>query len=32
MVVFIKDFLARVHESEAEEIACLNLDFFWIDR
>lgn len=32
MVGFIKKFLAKVHESPAEEIACLNLDFFWIKR
>ena len=32
MVGFIKKFLKRVHESPAEEIACFNLDFFWIRR
>jgi len=32
MVGFIKEFLKTVHASPAEEIACLNLDFFWIDR
>jgi uncharacterized protein (TIGR02147 family) len=32
MVVVIKDFLAEVKASPAEEIACLNLDFFWIKK
>ncbi|OQW48217.1 MAG: hypothetical protein A4S09_13995 [Proteobacteria bacterium SG_bin7] len=32
MAVFIKKFLERVHNSSAEEIACLNLDFFWIRK
>lgn len=32
MTVFIKNFLDRVHESPAEEIACFNLDFFWIKK
>lgn len=32
MVDFIKNFLDRVHESPAEEIACFNLDFFWIKK
>jgi Domain of unknown function (DUF4423) len=32
MAIFIKKFLDRVHASEAEEIACLNLDFFWIKK
>jgi uncharacterized protein (TIGR02147 family) len=32
MVQFIKTFLARTHESPAEEIACFNLDFFWISK
>jgi hypothetical protein len=32
MAMFIKTFLDRVHASEAEEIACFNLDFFWIDK
>jgi hypothetical protein len=30
MVLFIKNFLDKVHVSPAEEIACLNLDFIWI--
>ncbi len=30
MVVFIQDFLKTVHASPAEEVACLNLDFFWV--
>lgn len=32
MVQFIKSFLGRVHASLAEEIACFNLDFFWIKK
>jgi uncharacterized protein (TIGR02147 family) len=32
MVGFIKRFLAKVHESPAEEVACLNLDFFWVRK
>jgi len=32
MVAFIKSFLAKVHASPAEEVACLNLDFFWIKK
>jgi len=32
MVGFIKEFLDKVHASPAEEIACFNLDFFWIKR
>lgn len=32
MVAFIKAYLAKVHASPAEDIACFNLDFFWIDR
>lgn len=32
MVNFIKKFLETVHQSPAEDIACLNLDFFWIQR
>lgn len=32
MVGFIKKFLNRVHASPAEEIACFNLDFFWIRK
>ena len=30
MATFIKTFLDRVHASPAEEIACFNLDWFWI--
>jgi hypothetical protein len=30
MMQFIKSFLERVHASPAEDIACFNLDFFWI--
>ena len=32
MVEFLKRFLAKVHESPAEEIACFNMDFFWIKK
>lgn len=32
MVVFIKDFLKTVHASPAEEVACFNLDFFWVRK
>jgi transcriptional regulator with XRE-family HTH domain len=32
IIVFIKHFLKTVHASPAEEIACLNLDFFWIKK
>lgn len=32
MIVFIKNFLDTVHASPAEEIACMNLDFFWIKK
>ena len=32
MVQFIKKFLDTIHASPAEEIACLNLDFFWIKK
>lgn len=32
MTVFIKNFLDRVHASEAEEIACFNIDWFWIRK
>jgi uncharacterized protein (TIGR02147 family) len=32
MVEFIKKVLAKVHASPAEEIACFNLDFFWIRK
>ena len=31
-ILFIKRFLETVHASPAEEIACLNLDFFWIKK
>lgn len=30
MVVFIEEFLETVYASPAQEIACLNLDWFWI--
>lgn len=32
MVVFIKSFLSTVHASPSEDIACLNLDWFWIKK
>lgn len=32
MVVFIKDFMTAVKESPEEEIACFNMDFFWIRK
>ena len=32
MALFIKSFLDRVHASPAEDIACFNLDFFWIKK
>lgn len=32
MVQFVQKFLKRVHASPAEELACLNLDFFWIRK
>jgi uncharacterized protein (TIGR02147 family) len=32
MATFIETFLARVHASPAEEIACFNLDFFWVEK
>ena len=32
MAEFIKKFLDKVHDSDAEEIACFNLDWFWIKR
>jgi uncharacterized protein (TIGR02147 family) len=32
MGAYIKQFLDKVHESPAEEIACLNLDWFWIRK
>jgi uncharacterized protein (TIGR02147 family) len=31
MVQFIKTFLDKIHDSEAEDLACFSLDFFWID-
>ncbi|MBK7960756.1 MAG: DUF4423 domain-containing protein [Bdellovibrionales bacterium] len=31
-ILFIKNFLKTVHASPAEEIACLNLDLFWIKK
>lgn len=32
MVLFIQDFLKEVHASPAEDIACFNIDFFWIKK
>ena len=32
MVQFIQSFLKRVHASPAEEVACFNMDFFWIEK
>ncbi len=32
MADFIKKFLSKVHASPAEEIACFNMDFFWIKK
>jgi hypothetical protein len=32
MVADIKTFLKQVHDSPAEEVACFNLDFFWVKR
>jgi uncharacterized protein (TIGR02147 family) len=32
MVGFIKTFLEKVYPSPSEEIACLNLDWFWIKK
>lgn len=32
MAAFIDKFLKKVHASPAEEIACFNLDFFWIKK
>lgn len=32
MILFIKKFLEKVHQSPAEEVACFNLDFFWISK
>ena len=32
MIGFIKNFLAKVHTSPAEELACLNIDFFRIGK
>lgn len=31
-IEFIKHFLDTVHSSPAEEIACMNLDFFWVKK
>ncbi|MBK7962098.1 MAG: TIGR02147 family protein [Bdellovibrionales bacterium] len=31
-IEFIKQFLDTVHASPADEIACLNLDFFWVKK
>jgi len=30
LVLMIKKVLDRVHPSPAEEVACLNIDFFWV--
>ncbi len=32
MISFVKKFLETVHASPAEEVACLNLDFFWVKK
>ncbi len=32
MVGFVKRFLSEVHASPAEEVACFNMDFFWVKR
>jgi hypothetical protein len=32
MLDFVQKFLRTVHDSPAEDTACFNLDFFWIDR
>ena len=32
MVLFIKDFLAQAQASDAEEVACFNMDFFWVKK
>lgn len=32
MTQFIKSFLEKIKESPAEDIACFNLDFFWIKK
>ena len=32
MVLFIKDFLKEAQASPAEEVACFNLDFFWMKK
>lgn len=32
MVSFVENFLAKVHPSPSEEIACFNLDWFWIRK
>lgn len=31
-VKFIKNFLDVVHNSPAEEVACINIDFFWVKK
>lgn len=32
IIAFIKNFLDTVHASPADEIACLNVDFFWVKK
>jgi uncharacterized protein (TIGR02147 family) len=32
MVAFIQKFLDKVHASSAEEVACFNMDFFWVGK
>ena len=32
MTQFIKNFLEKIKDSPAEDIACFNLDFFWIKK
>lgn len=32
MVLFIQDVLKQTHASPAEDLACFNLDFFWIKK
>lgn len=32
LVIYIQNFLKRVHDSPAEEVACLNLDFLWVTK
>ncbi|MGZ3695024.1 MAG: DUF4423 domain-containing protein, partial [Bdellovibrionota bacterium] len=31
MVAFVQKFLDKVHASPAEEVACFNMDFFWVE-